>query len=302
VRLKGLPLDFYSWHWYGIDQALSSLIRKVGARQVTMDLVRKHFGRKLAAQGFGKAEIATFAEDLYAYLGGLTRFGSAAVKKPYTYVSSHLKRMLRHEGFGAVDLFLTEWNVNHSPDRRHDTHYGASFVTMGLMDISDSDTEMQNFYSLSSRGTLSGGRPQYVGDYGLFAGVSPCVPKAAFNAFKLFGMLEDNAERLNVDVDGNEIYAMATKTDDSVSVLVTYYVMAEYPDYRLKKELSIRVNHLPFSSQRYRVFRIDGAHSNGFYGSGPELESTDQGKVDQNFEKRFEVPVYGTLMIRFQER
>jgi hypothetical protein len=301
VRLKGLPLDFYSWHWYGIDEALSSLIRKVGARQVTMDLVQRHFGRKLAAQGFGKAEIAMFAQDLHVYLAELTRFGSSAVKKPYTYVSSHLKRILNDEGFGEVDLFLTEWNVNHSPDRRHDTHYGASFLTMGLMDIADSDTEKQNFYSLSSRGTLSGGRQKYVGDYGLFAGAGPWVPKAGFNAFKLFGMLGDNAERLNVNVDGNDVYATATKADDSVSVLVTYYVMDEHPDYNLKKAVSVRVIHLPFPEHRCRVFRIDGAHSNGFYDSGPELESTDQGKVDKDFEKRFEIPIYGTLMIRFHK-
>lgn len=298
VKSNGLPLDFYSWHWYGADEALSSMLAKIGSRQLTAGLVRRHFEDRLEKQGFSQLETNGILVDVYDYFKDLQALKKNALRYPYSFVSSHLERILTQEGLGETALILTEWNVNHAADIRHDTHYGASFITKGLIDITDSRTQAQNFYVLSNRKQEHFDRG-FGGLYGLFKSDKENTPKASFNAFKLFSMLGNRVKRVKVEIAGDDIYAIATKSDDHdrVALLVTYYVMARVPDYSLGKDVTITIRNLPFSSFVYILYMIDRAHSNSYYESGPELQIAEQGNAKGDLEKVLEFPVYGVMML-----
>jgi hypothetical protein len=301
IKSNALPLDFYSWHWYGIDRALSSFLDKLGLQEVKVGLVRRHFEDKLKNQGFSELEINSMVVDLYGYLKELKALKKKAIEHPYSFVSSHLERILKQEGLESTKLFLTEWNVNHAPDRRHDTHYGASFITVGLIDITDSGTEGQNLYVLSNRNVSDHDRG-FGGFYGLFRSDMVSSPKASFNAFKLFSMLGNKMKRLKVDVSGNNIYTIATGNDKGVSLLLTYYVMASNPNYDLAEDITISMQNIPFSEYIYRVYLIDKNHSNSYYGSDPELEIVERGGGKGALKKEIKLPSYGVMMIKVEKR
>jgi hypothetical protein len=301
VKSNALPLDFYSWHWYGIDEALSSFLDKLGSQEVTVSLVRRHFEDKLKNQGFTELEISSMIVDLHGYLNGLKVLNKKAIQYPYSFVSSHLKRILEQEGLESTKLFLTEWNVNHVEDSRHDTHYGASFITRGLIDITDSSTEAQNFYVLSNR-QLSDHDRGFGGFYGLFKSDKTSEPKASFNAFKLFSMLGNQVKYMKVDVSGNNIYAVATQNYEGVSLMLTYYVMARNPNYNLAEDTAITVKNIPFSDYTYSVYLIDKNHSNSYYGSGPELETVERETGKGVLKKEIKLPIYAVMMIKVEKR
>jgi hypothetical protein len=299
AKSNALPLDFYSWHWYGIDEALSSFLDKLSSREVTVSFVRQYFEDKLKNQGFSDLEINSMIVDLHGYLNELKALDKTAIQYPYSFVSSHLEQILKQEGLESAKLFLTEWNVNHVPDRRHDTHYGASFITRGLIDITDSSTEAHNFYVLSNR-RLSDHNKGFDGFYGLFKSDKTSQPKASFNAFKLFSMLGNRVERVKVEISGDDIYAVATKGDNRVSLLVTYYVMAKKPNYGLAEDITVSMNNIPFSDYAYSVYLLDKNHSNSYYGSGPELEIVERGSGKGALKKEIKLPVYGVMMIKVE--
>lgn len=42
AKLYNLPLDFYSWHWYGIDEAMTSIFGRIEPHKpLTIDLIRR---------------------------------------------------------------------------------------------------------------------------------------------------------------------------------------------------------------------------------------------------------------------
>ncbi len=300
VKSNELPLAFYSWHWYGIDEALSGIVGKIGSREVTTSMVRGFYESKLREQGFSDLDINRIVIDLYVYFKDLRTLTRKAVQYPYSFVSAHLGRILRQEGLDSTKLFLTEWNVNHVSDRRHDTHYGASFVTRGLIDITDSSTEAQNFYVLANR-TPSDHDRGFGGFYGLFTSDMTSSPKASFNAFKLFSMLGNNVKRVKVDVSGNNLYAIATGNDKGVALLLAYYVMARNPNYGLAEDITITMQNIPFSDYSYRVYLIDKNHSNSYFGSGPELEIAERGSGKGALKKESKLPIYGVMMITVEK-
>jgi len=114
-------------------------------------------------------------------------------------------------------------------------------------------------------------------------------------------MMGDDIKRLKVQVSDNDIYAIATQGEDCASLLLTYYKMAEQPDYDLVADVRLRLTNLPFSDYAYKVYLIDKNHSNGFYGSGPELEIVEQGKGRETLNKVFELPVYGVWMLQLKK-
>ena len=299
VKSNELPLAFYSWHWYGIDDALSFVLDKLGSREVTVSFVRRYFEDKLKNQGFSELEINSIIVDLHGYLKELKVLNQKAVQYPYSFVSSHLKRILNQEGLDSTKLFLTEWNVNHVADRRHDTHYGASFITRGLIDITDSSTEAQNLYVLSNR-RVSHHDQGFGGFYGLFRSDKTSSPKASFNAFRLFSMIGNKVKCTKVRVFGDNIYAIATQDGDSASLLLTYYKMAKRPDYDLTQDVTIRMKNIPFSEYAYKVYLIDKDHSNSYYGFGPELEVVEKGNGSGVLKKKIKLAVYGVWMIRLE--
>jgi hypothetical protein len=299
VKSHELPLDFYSWHWYGIDEALSSFLDKLGSQEVKVSFVRRRFEDKLKNQGFSELEINSMVVDLHGYLKELKALKQKAIQHPYSFVSLHLERILNQEGLESTKLFLTEWNVNHVADRRHDTHYGASFVTRGLIDITDSSTEAQNFYVLANR-SLSDYDRGFGGFYGLFRSDRTSSPKASFNAFKLFSMLGNSVKRVKVDVSGNNIYAIATGNDKGISLLLAYYVMARNPNYDLAEDITVRIKNIPFSNYSYRVYLIDKNHSNSYFGSGPEVEIGERGSGKGALKKEIKLPIYGVMMIQVE--
>jgi hypothetical protein len=297
------PMGFYSWHWYGVDEVLSSMVGKIAPYWPLSESVIKYFYKQdLEAQGFPPDYVRVFLYDIYDYLKDLEQWGQEAVRSPYSFVSSHLGRIMFEEGVGSHELFLTEWNVNHIPDRRHDTHYGASFVTRGLMDIAHSVTDEQTYYFLASQPYYADNG--YGGGWSLFTLDGSHVPKASFNAFKLFSMLGDNTEQISAISSHPDLYTIATKDIDEVSLLATYYVVPDNPwnpDYTLSQPVTLRVENVPFPSYNYEIYLIDGDHSNSYYGSGPELEMIDGGTGSGGFEKVMGLSVYGVVMVKLKQ-
>ncbi len=300
VKSNELPLAFYSWHWYGLDEALSHILDRIKPKELTVGLVRRFFENKLREQGFRDLEINSMIVDLHTYLYEIKALNLKAIRNPYSFVSSCLERILKESGLDTTKLFLTEWNVSHNFDGRHDTHYGASYIIKGLIDIADSKTESQNFFVLSNRKAFYS-EEGFGGFYGLFKSDRTGSPKASYNAFRLFSMMGDDIKRLKVQVSDNDIYAIATQGEDCASLLLTYYKMAEQPDYDLVADVRLRLTNLPFSDYAYKVYLIDKNHSNGFYGSGPELEIVEQGKGRETLNKVFELPVYGVWMLQLKK-
>lgn len=301
---NGQPVGFYSWHVYGLDEMLSSALDMIAPyAPLSQSLVRQAYEEDLQNQGFPPHYIRVFLYDIYDYLKDLEQWGQQALRLPHSFVSSNLRRMMAEEGYGEKDLVLTEWNVNHTLDRRHDTHYGASFIARALIDVTDSDTGGQTYYSLSCRPYY--GDNGYGGFWSLFTLNGTNTPKASYNAFKLFSMLGDNTTRISVNSSDDDVYAIATRDTGEVSLLVTYYVMAddpENPDYTLSKSVTLTAANLPFSSYRYDVLVIDGNHSNSYYGSGPELEIIDSGTGTGNsFAKTMDLSVYGVVMVKIKQ-
>jgi hypothetical protein len=299
LKSQNLPLDFYSWHWYKIDENLADTLNNIKPYSpLTVEGVRKFFEARFEKQGFNSDQIDMMIGDIYYYLKSLEEEDEEAIKHPYSFCSSQIKRILSEEGFSQAELFLTEWNVNHVFDKRHDTHYGASFITRGLIDLIDSYTDGQTFYCLSSLYPVL----KYKGIFGLFVG---STPKASFNAFKMFADLGNQNERINVVSSDMDIYSIATKDQDSISLLTTYYVMNENPkdppSFPLTKGVTIRIKNIPFEQYNYETFLIDRNHSNGFFDSGPELELIGQGTGRNDFEKSGNLGIYGVVLIRINK-
>lgn len=245
----GQPVDFYSWHWYGVDEVLSSALDMIAPYYPLSEAaVVSAYKGKLESQGFPPAYVRTFLYDIYDYLKELEQWGEQAVRLPYSFVSSNLRRIMAEEGFDSRGLLLTEWNVHHIQDTRHDTHYGASFIARGLIDITNSGTGAQNYYSLACRPYYDDNG--YGGFWSLFTLNGTNTPKASFNAFKLYSMLGDGTERISVNSSDDDLYALATKDTDEVSLLATYYVMANdpaNPDYTLSKSVTADGSQPPVS-------------------------------------------------------
>jgi hypothetical protein len=303
LRFYNQPMGFYSWHWYGVDEVLSSMLGKMVPYEPLNESVIKYFYKQdLEEQGFPPDYVRVFLYDIYDYLKDLEQWGQEAVRSPYSFVSSNLDRIMTEEGLGSNELFLTEWNVNHIPDRRHDTHYGASFVTKGLMDIANSVTDEQTYYFLASKPYYDDNG--YGGGWSLFTLDGSNVPKASFNAFKLFSMLGENTEQISAISFQSDLYAIATKDTDEISLLATYYVVPDNPwdpDYTLSQSVTLRVENLPFPSYNYEIYLIDGDHSNSYYSSGPDLEIIDGGTGSGGFEKVMDLSVYGVVMVKLQQ-
>jgi hypothetical protein len=301
----GQPVDYLSWHWYGIDEVLSSALAMIAPYYpLTPGAIESAYRAKLENQGFPPAYVTAFLWDIYDYLKDLETWGQEAVRRPYAFVSSNLYRIMSEEGYGSRELVLTEWNVSHTPDNRHDTHYGASFIAWSFMDITDSVTSEQTYYSLANRPYY--GDNGYGGFWSLFTLNGTNTPKASFNAFKLFSMLGENTTRIQVNASPeDDLYAVATKDTGEVSLLATYYVMAQdpaNPDYTPSKSVTLMATNLPFSSYDYDVYLIDGNHSNSYYGSGPELEIIDSGTgTGDSFTTTMDLSVYGVVMVKIAQ-
>lgn len=302
--LYGIPFDFYSWHWYGIDEAVSAMKDLIAPYEpLQFGLVRKTFEQKLRDEGFDTAHVTAFLYDIYDYLVDLEGQGETAVRRPYSFVSSNLKRIMMEEGYGNNSLFLTEWSVNGSLDRRHDTHYGASFIVRALMDVTDSVTELQSYYCLSNDKPYYGDYP-YGGLWNLFTRDDSNTPKASFNAFKVFSRLGDGTQRLSVSSSNSDVYATATKTADRITVSFTHYVLPDdpkNPDYTPYETVTLDVGNIPFTSYTYDVYLIDGTHSNSYYGSGPELEVVDSGTGTGGYQTVMDVSIYGVVMVEITQ-
>jgi len=295
IKAKKLPLDFYSWHTYRTDERLSGLL---ALPSVTWEAVREFFEPRFKWFGFNSNQIDAMVDDVCRYLNALQEQGQEAVRRPYSFHSTLLKEVLREEGFGEVELFLTEWNVSSGRDIRHETHYGASFIARGLMDLTDSYTEAQTFYCLREPVDMRG-------DMSLFAGN---VPKASYNAFRAFAMLGDDNERIDVMSSDENIYSIATKDQNSISLLATYYVMDKHPEYFSSpvKEITIEIKHIPFEQYNYEIYLINRNHSNDFFGSGPELELIRQGTGglgtgSNDFEVSGNLGMYGVALIKINK-
>ncbi len=295
MKTRNMPLDFYSWHTFRTDERLADLSN---LPPITEEMVRAYFEPRFKYQGFNPEQIDIMVSDVYRYLHAFAEQGQKAVRHPYSFHSTLLKEALREEGFGEIELFLTEWNLNCPLDIRHDTHYGASFVIRGLIDIADSYTEAQAFYCLS----IPEGWPAASkrGNMSLFVGN---IPKANFNAFRAFAMLGDDNERIDVLSSDENIYTIAAKDQNSISLLATYYVMGGYRSaFPSVKEVTVEIMNIPFEQYNYEIYLIDQYHSNAFYGSGPELELIGQGTVSSESSSDFEISgylgMYGVVLIK----
>jgi hypothetical protein len=302
IKSQSMALDFYSWHWYQIDESLTNLLNRIKPyAPLTEEIVRKFSKSRLEKQGFDPEQIDVIIRDIYYYLKGLEEQDEEAIRYPYSFCSSELKRILIEEGFNEAELFLTEWNVNHVFDKRHDSHYGASLIARGLIDLTDSYTEAQTFYCLSTLSPESS-EPKYRGDFGLFVGDTP---KAGFNAFKMFAQLGNQNERINAVSSDKDVYSIATKDQNSISLLATYYVMDENPEVPsslpLVKEVTIEIKNIPFEVYDYEIYLINKGHSNDFFSSGPELELVYGGTGSNDFKINGNLDIYGVVLIRINE-
>jgi hypothetical protein len=267
-------------------------------------MVRAYFEPRLQDQGFNSNQIGMMISDACYYLMSFQEQGQEAIRYPYSFASSQFKEILLEEGFGDAELFLTEWNVAGLFDQRHDTHYGASFITRGLIDLTDSFTVAQAFYALSSQ-NHGRGFEEYRGDFSLFVGG---IPKASFNAFRSFAMLGYDSERISVVSSDNDIYSIATKDQSSVSLLATYYVggeVAGFGSLPSVKKVTVEIGNIPFDQYDYEIYLIDRNHSNDFFGSGPELELIGQGTVSYENSGDFEISgylgIYGVVLIKISK-
>ena len=298
------PMGYYSWHWYGVDEVLASALDMIAPYYpLSGGAVESAYRQKLEDQGFPPDYVNVFLRDIYDYLKDLEQWGDEAVRRPYSFVSSNLRRIMTEEGYGSEGLFITEWNVSYKKDGRHDTHYGASFIARALIDITDSGTDYQTYYSLACRPYYDDNG--YGGFWSLFNLNGNNVPKASFNAFKLFAMLGDNTNRLTVTSSDVDVYGIATAATGEVTLLATHYVMAQdpaNPDYNLpSKSVTLSAVNLPFSSYTYDVYLIDGNHSNSYLGSGPDLEIIESGTGTGDFQKILDVDVYGVVMVKIAQ-
>jgi hypothetical protein len=292
TKTRNMPLDFYSWHTFRTDEQLA---RFLNLPPVTEEMVRAYFEPRFENGGFNPDQIDIMISDVYRYLKTFEEQGQKAIRRPYSFHSTLLKEALHEEGFGEIELFLTEWNLKCPLDMRHDTHYGASFVVRGLVDLTDSYTGAQAFYCLSMPEDWPAASMR--GNMSLFAGT---IPKASFNAFRAFAMLGDDNERIDALSSGENIYSIATKDQNSISMLATYYVMNEYPEYfsSSAKEVTVKIKNIPFDQYNYEIYLIDRNHSNGLFGSGPELELIGQGIGSSDFEISGYLGVYGVVLIK----
>ncbi|NIO22273.1 MAG: hypothetical protein GTN76_16485 [Candidatus Aenigmarchaeota archaeon] len=304
ARSRNLPLDFYSWHSYKADEKLAPLLdpQVVDLGALTEDMVQSYFGPIFERQGFNTGQIDTMVRDMYYYAKSLDAQGLEAIRYPYSFYSSQIKSILIEEGFGEAELLLTEWNVSGFYDERHDTHYGASFIIRGLIDLTDSFTEAQTFYSLSPS-DYDPNSPKYRGRFPLFAG---STPKPSFNAFKSFAMLGDDNDRISVESSDSDIYFIATKDQNGISLLATYYVMSQYRSlFPPVKKVTVEIGNIPFDQYSFEIYLVDENHSNDFFGSGPELELIGQGTGSHDSSSDFTISgylgIYGVVLIKINK-
>ncbi|MFX0198843.1 MAG: hypothetical protein ACFFCW_22205 [Candidatus Hodarchaeota archaeon] len=296
IKSQNLPLDFYSWHWFKIDNDLEEILNCIKSNSsLTEERVREIFVPRYDKGGFNPDQIDMMVTDIYYYLKKLEEEDNKAIRYPYSFCSSQLKRILSEEGFDEAELFLTEWNVDYSYNIKHDSHYGASFIARALIDLTDSYTEAQTFYCLSSLNPVL----KYNGSFELFVGNTP---KASFNAFKSFAMLGNYNERINILSSDEDIYSIATKDENSISMLATYYTMIQnaenFSPPPLTKAVTVEIKNIPFERYNYEIYLIDRNHSNDFFGSGPELELIAQGIGTNDFVKSGNLGVYGVVLIK----
>ncbi len=315
IKDNSLPLDFLSWHAYGTDRYLSNYFEALLPGFTIEDVYRRHTTR-FREEGFSDTQIEIMVNDIYNYYKALKQQGEGAVRYPYSFVGSQFRNILNEEGFPGTKLLLNEWSIESMfgkfsqevVDRRNDTHYAASFITRGLIDITDSEIEAQSYFQLSQR-KLFDFDNGYGGRFLLFTQDGSDIPKASFNAFKLFAMLGDGV-RLQTENTYDDIYAIATGDENSVSLLTTYFVFnndeaiytdADYSAYDLSKDVTLKIRNITFPNYTYKIYLIDRDYSNSFYGHGPELEIIESGSSSGDFVKEITLPVYGVVMIKIEK-
>ncbi|MCD4726788.1 MAG: hypothetical protein K8R46_03950 [Pirellulales bacterium] len=305
LRQNDIPLHFYSWHGYSIDQKLSELLEtNIQIENVvgtfTRSVIERLYGNRLPEMTNNVDLIA----PLLKYHIALLDADGKTLCSPYEFWSTQFRDILDKEGFTDTDLIISEYNVNWLHDNRHDSHYGAAFIVRALMDITDSSTQKQIFYSLS--GPMPFCRNGYRGEfYPLTEDDSfTTIAKASYNAFVVYSMLGDDCADLihvNDDLEKEGIYSKATRDQDSISLLTTYYVLAEEPDYNDSKAVDIAIDNIPFSQYHYEIYLIDYNHSNSFLESGPDLEMVDSGDGSGDFNYSVDLDIYGVLMVKIME-
>lgn len=243
--------------------------------------------------------------------------------KPYlsVIISDVMKRsenFLTLYGLADIEILVTEWNANFLPqDTRHDNQYGSSFVVRTLMEMINNGVTHQNFYSLALPETRQG-TARYTGDFGVFTSdVSP-VPKASYNAFRLFSKLKN--ERIyvnNTDVvstyspGAGYVYnyksfdAIAAKNGNTIYALGSYFIPKDVSSpmsYEYSKPINFQIVNIPFSKYHYKIYLIDANNSNGYTnGVSPELTIIKEGDSSGNFNYDTALAVYGVLMVEISD-
>ncbi len=297
IKNNNLPLDFFSWHKYGGSDYVTRLLEKKKeaaskGRLITKDL-GKRLNRRLKSMGFGRVERRLFVDDQYLFWSQLD---DTAVKFPVSFYQGHAERILREAGFDRrnTEMFLTEWNVGHAGDRRHDTHYGASFVVKTLIDQINAKFDGQSFYSLSPPAVAPKNKRSRAGSQALFPMDGKHELKASFNAFKLFSKLR--GKRIAVE-DQRNFYSFATMDADTVSLVTTYFIPSDRPDYSGSKSVKLALRNVPFKAYNYKIYLIDKNHSNDHWGADPELQTVEEGKGQGDFEKSMRLSAYAVVML-----
>jgi len=301
IKENNLPLDFYSWHLYKGDEAADDMLNGwvYPANGVTLEQVRKAQESKIRKFTDNQAVVNELVQGLYEYIKDMEEWDQDAVRHPYEFFGHQFRKWVDDEGFEDVPLILTEWNINAFADRRLDTHHGASYIVKSLIGITNSPTVAQTFYALSKAENISYDRG-YGKSFFLFAQNPENTPKASFNAFKMFSMLGDSANRIAVE-SGDDIYSIATVSQSEINLLSTYYVFSregEQADYDLKKEVSIGIANIPVKEYSYEIYLIDKEHSNSYLGSGPDLEMIESGSGSGDFQKTLDLDVYGSVLVK----
>lgn len=298
LKNNNLPLDTYLWHFFG-DDLLPMYHRHIQhLYPLTVEDVRDFYEGSLFRQGFNSEKREVIINDYYHYLKSLENQNIMAIRHPYSFLSYQLKKILNEEGFGESELVFDAWHVSTKQDIRHDTHYAASFITRGLIDITDADTKNQTLFYLSHYSTVAGG---YGGNFALFTLDGNNIPKASYNAFRLFAMLGDGVDRISASSSDGEIYSIATQGENNIHMLATWYRRDNEPEYDLNKYLTITIENIPFERYNYKIYLIDSNYANSFINpESVELEIVYEGEALGNFRKAINLDIYSVIMVKIE--
>lgn len=225
----------------------------------------------------------------------------------YRLDAKTIRNYLDDKGLKKVPILLTEWGVEGRGQFLRDkasTHFGASFATAALIEISHSTNDGQNYY------TILDGNARF----GLIN--HDHQPKSAFNAFRLFSMLEGDEIEAKTDefpykitlrtseVEQEDIKVVATKGTEGIMLLATYYVPVvpeKDPQYDLSRRIKIIIKGISYKKYAYSLYLIDSKHSNNFFEENKELEIIEKGKGGGDFQKILTLPIYSTIMVKIEE-